>query len=173
MPRSPIALSVVLVAAVTSLAGCRHAPTVAAAPATFVPAPEQHCWWAAYRTTLPPDSVAARYARAFTAAGLSGARVSHLADTAWAEAGPTVLARPDRAGTYVARVVALRRGDSTFFRPFVSITLPRTATAEDSARLGGQHIGFCGEIGMASQTHGTAPRTDEREDSLALWRRRQ
>jgi hypothetical protein len=126
-----------------------------------------HCWWAAYRTALPPDSVAARYARAYTTVGLSNSSWSHLADTAWAEAGPTPLSREGTTLIYAGRVVAIRRGDTTFFRPF-------NALQEDdgSGHAGGHRIGFCAEVSRAALTGGTAPREEEPDDSLPLWRRR-
>jgi hypothetical protein len=139
-----------------------------------VAGPQEHCWWAAFRTVLPPDSVAARSARAYTALGLTGARWARLADTAWATAGPTALA--DGAGgvaggVYAARVVAFRRGDTTVFRPFVAARA-RGAVGADSAGPGALTISFCGAIGRAAQAGGTAPRDPEPDDSLAQWRRR-
>src|SRR5215211_4784730 len=119
-------------------AGCHKpkAPTVIA-PTTW---PEEgHCWWARYRTAIPPDSVAVRYARAFATLGLSGVGWSHQADTAWAEGGPTVLSRPNGTGLFAARVVAYRYGDTTFVRPFNAVR----STGEVNA--GGLAIGFCGD----------------------------
>lgn len=110
-----------------------------------------------------------------------GARWAHAADTAWAQGGPTALVGPDRGATvYAARVVAYRRGDTTFFRPFASVAAfasrPGDARADaapaEGASLEGRLIAFCGEIGRASQTHGAAPREEERDDSLPVWRRR-
>ena len=127
---------------------------------------EGHCWWAAYRTAMPPDSVAARYAQAFTTVGLAGAGWSRQADTAWAQAEPTLLTRPAGVGTYAMRVVAYRRGDTTFFRPFNAVR------ANEGANLGAMAIGFCGDVSRASKVPATAPYDEERDDSLPLWRRR-
>lgn len=134
--------------------------------------PEVHCWWAAFRTALPPDSVAVRSARAYATLGLAAGRSGRLADTAWAEAGPTVLAGPSRAGAYAARVVAYRRGDTTYYRPFLSVTPRDAATRADSGRLTRERIGFCGEIGRGAQIGGTAPAGEEPDDASPRWRRR-
>jgi hypothetical protein len=152
--------------------GCRRATPDRVRPAQIVQAPEEHCWWAAFRTTLPPDSVAARSVRAYTALGLEGAAWAHRADTAWAQAGPTVLAGPDRQGAYAARVVAYRRGDTTFYRPFTGFTPLDPAARADSARVARQRITFCGDIGRAAQVGGTAPDLEEPDDAAPLWRRR-
>jgi hypothetical protein len=155
-----------------AVGGCRRPAAADTRPAPFVPDPEEHCWWAAFRTVLPPDSVAARSAQAYTTLGLSGATSGHLADTAWAQAGPTVLAGPGRVGAYAARVVAYRRGDSTYYRPFVSVTPRDSAARADTARVTRERIGFCGEIGRAAQARGTAPADEEPDDAPPLWRRR-
>ena len=123
--------------------------------------PEQHCWWAAYRTTLPPDSVAARFERALTSIGFSGGRVGSLADTAWAQAGPTALASPE-LGTYAARVVAIRMRDSTHFRVFIA------GDTTDAGKL----IGMCGEIMRRAAFHAAVPSQEESDDSTPRWRRR-
>ena len=146
------------------IAGCRRpAQTAVASPALPT---EERCWYAPFRTALTPDSVAARYARAYTMLGLSRAEWSHRADTAWAQAGPSVLTDAGHMGTYAARVVALRRGDSTLFRTFVAV---RSSTSSDVAP---DQIGFCGETMRAAKAEGTAPRNEEPDDALPLWRRR-
>jgi hypothetical protein len=98
--------------------------------------------------------------------GLSRAEWSHRADTAWAQAGPSVLTDSGRVGTYAARVVALRRGDSTVFRTFVAL---RSSTSSDVAR---EQIGFCGETMRMAKAEATAPRIEEPDDALPIWRRR-
>ena len=128
----------------------------------------EHCWWAAYRTAMSPDSVAARYASAFTTVGLSNSRWSHLADTAWAEAGPTPLVRNAGTRTYSGRVVAIRRGDTTFFRQFNAVQLQPA----DSGGRGALAIGFCLDMNRAAMTGGIAPRDEEPDDAMPLWRRR-
>ena len=135
--RTVTVLVAVVVLAGLLIAGCRHpARTTSMSPAW---PPDERCWWAPFRTALPPDSVAVRFARAYMMLRMSRANWSHLADTAWAEAGPSVRADSGRVGTYAARVVAFRRGDSTLFRTFVAI---RSST---SPNVGGEQIGFCGE----------------------------
>jgi len=116
---------------------------------------------------MSADSVAARYAAAYTTLGLSNSGWSHLADTAWAEAGPTPLARDGDTLIYAGRVVAIRRGDTTFFRPFNALQ-----GDDGSGKAGAHRIGFCGEVSRAAMTGGTAPRDEEPDDSLPLWRRR-
>lgn len=170
--RRPFASVTVLATLIGALhGGCRH-------PARTTPTPtepaEGYCWWAVFRTPLPPDTVAARFAQAFTSLGLTGATWSHRADTALAHAGPTVLDGPRGGGTYAARVVAYRHGDTTRFRHFVAITPPPRGWAPpaDRVRPAGRHISFCGEIGRAAQTHGTAPREPNGEEKLDVWQRR-
>lgn len=165
--RLPLTMYVVLTALAGSLsAGChRSAPRVSTTPVT---SPQwDHCWWSAYRTAMSPDSVAARYAGAYTTVGLSNSSWSHPADTAWAEAGPTALSREGGTFSYAGRVVAIRRGDTTFFRPFNAVQ-PDDGTGKDT----GRRIGFCGEVSRAAMTGGAGPRDEEPDDSLPLWRRR-
>jgi hypothetical protein len=61
---------------------CRRTPPVLA-PTSNAPAPlaQQYCWWSSLRTSLPPDSVAARFARTFTTLGFAPAVVGVLRDT--------------------------------------------------------------------------------------------
>lgn len=163
-------LSVSALLATTLIAACHRS---AAAPAlTPVQAPESHCFWTAFRTTLPPDTVASRYARAFTTLGLTGAVTSHAADTAWAHAGPTPLTLPNGSGTYAARVVAFRRGDTTYYRPFVSLTADRQAAGEDSGRHTSRTIYFCGALAGAAQVHGVTQGRPGALEAMDVWRAR-
>lgn len=156
--------------ATTLVAAChRSAATPAATP---VRTPESYCFWTAFRTTLPPDTVAARYAHAFTTLGLTGATTSHAADTAWAHAGPTSLTLPNGSGTYAARVVAFRRGDSTYYRPFVSLTGDRQSAAEDSGRHTSRTISFCSALGGAAQVGGTTQGGPGALEAMDVWRAR-
>ena len=79
-------------------------------------------------------------------------------------------------GTYEARVVAYRQGDSTTFRHYASITSPAGGWAPPLDPLQGPavgHIGFCGELGRAALVHGISPRRQPNaEDSLAVFRPR-
>ena len=144
MRHTPAFRATVLAVAGTLSLGCHRAkPQAAITPRTALE--EMHCWWSAFRTMTPPDSVAARYARAYATLGLTETRWSHQADTAWAEGGPTMLTRPAGAGTYTAHVVAYRRGDTTFFRPFAGV---RPAGTENA---GAMLIPFCGDVARAAR----------------------
>jgi hypothetical protein len=164
MRRTPTVLVALSTAAGSMIAGCRRPPAETTSAALAWPA-EERCWWAPFRTALPPDSVAVRFARAYTTLGLTGATWSHRADTAWAQAGPSVLADSARRGTYAARVVAFRRGDTTLFRPFV-------ATPPDAPNPARDQIAFCGETMRVSRPLAIAPRVEEPDHALPLWRRR-
>ena len=164
--RSPLVLNASLLAVATALiAGC-HRTIAQTANEPVVWPTEEYCWWAPLRTTMLPDSVAARYSRAYATLGLTGAGWSHEADTAWAEAGPTVLERAASRAVYAARVVAYRRGDTTLVRPFVAVR------SDDSASVGSLSIPFCGDVIRAAHASTTQPRDDEKDDKLPLWRRR-
>jgi hypothetical protein len=92
------------------------------------------------------------------------------ADTAWAHAGPTLLQRGDALFTYESRIVAYRRGDSTVYRPFGSLTRARSVlTAMDSASSTGEVIGFCNAINKALGFHAWANRDPDAGDSLGVW----
>src|SRR3954463_9695256 len=80
---------------------------------------EEHCWWAVYRTSLPVDTVANRFARGFTSMGFVPSAVSRIGDTAWINAGPSPLPG-NGPGPIEARAVAYQAGDSTHFRTFVA-----------------------------------------------------
>jgi len=141
-------------------AACHRRVSATPTPMLAWPA-EGHCWWAAYRTTMPPDSVVTRFEGALASIGFSARRSGSLGDTAWAQGGPSTLERP-HAGTYAARVVAIRMGDSTQFRPFVAVD------TTDGARL----IEMCGEIMRRAAFHASVPREQEPDDSTPRWRRR-
>jgi hypothetical protein len=68
----------------------------------------------------------------------------------------------NEAGTYAARVVAIRVADTTRVRAFV---------AADSM-VGGRLISMCGEIMSRASIHAIVPREQEPDDSAARWRRR-
>ena len=155
----------VLVLACSFIAGCRRPAQTRAVASPAWPT-EERCWWAPFRTALGPDSVAARYARAYTMLGLSSAEWSHQADTAWAQAGPSALTDSGHVGTYAARVVAVRRGDTTRFRTFVAVR------SSASSGVASDQIGFCGDIMRAAKAEATAPRGEEPDDALPMWRRR-
>jgi hypothetical protein len=131
-------------------------------PAPTPPWPaEHHCWWAAFRTTMPPASVALRIGSALESLGLSNLRMGSLGDTTWAQAGPTKLTATD-SPTYAARAVAIRVGDSTRFRTFV---------AADTI-VGARLISMCGDIMSRAALGAIAPRNEEPDDTAPRWRRR-
>lgn len=161
-------------------AGCRHRrPAAAPGPAA---ASESPCWWAVFRSPLPLDTVAAHLVSAFTTLGLTNVSSAQQGDTVRAHAGPTRL--DDRfGGTYSARMVAFRRGDSTLYRYFVIAVPPSggwppsrdsvTATgAHLSVNPAGSMLGFCIAIANTAQNHGTAPKEPNGEESLPVWRQR-
>lgn len=154
------ALSLRMMAILVGSACHRTGAGAPPSPTTRWP-PEQHCWWAAYRTTMAPDSVATQFEAALESIGFARGHTRSLGDTAWAEAGPTALAAM-QAGTYAARVVAIRMADSTHVRVFVG--------ADSIA--GGRLIPMCGEIMSRAALRAVAPREQEPDDSTPRWRRR-
>jgi hypothetical protein len=163
--RGPLAVHVTLFVVTSALsAGC-HRSSVRSANSPRAQM-EDHCWWAALRTQTTPDSVAMRYAAAYTKLGLGSVGWAHQADTAWAQGGPTVLARPDGTGAVMARVVAYRRGDTTLVRPFVSVR------PTEPTNVGGLLISFCGDASREAKAQTIAPGDEERDDSLPVWRQR-
>lgn len=164
--RAAIAIRATLLAIAGTLIAACHRPDVQTASKSLGWPGEEHCWWLPLRTAMPPDSVAARYARAYAALGLSGTGWLRRADTAWAEGAPTALSRPASTGVYAARVVAYRHGDTTFVRPFVAV---RT---DDAVNTGNLTIPFCGDVAREAKALTTAPRDGAPDDSALVWRRR-
>jgi hypothetical protein len=164
--RGPLAIHATLLVVTSALsAGC-HRSSVQTSNSVPAQAEEDHCWWAAFRTKMTPDSVAVRYADAYTKLGLASVRWAQLADTAWAKGGPTVLSRPGGTGAVVARVVAYRRGDTTLVRPFVSVR------PTEPTNVGSLLLSFCGDAIREAKAQTTAPRDEEPDDSSPVWRRR-
>lgn len=119
---------------------------------------EDHCWWAVYRTSLPIDTVANRFAAAFTSIGFAPSAPSHVGDTAWINVGPSRLSGYE--GRQIeARMVAYRAGDSTHFRTFV-------------AAVESQAIALCRQISRAAPVGGVTLREPDGEEKLSVWRRR-
>ena len=134
-------------------------PKVAAVPVSL---DERHCWWAVYRTSLPLDTVANRFARAFTSIGFAPSAPSQVGDTAWINVGPSRLSGYE--GRLIeARMVAYRAGDSTHFRTFVA-TCASLATS--------QAIELCQQISRAAPVGGVTLREPDGEEKLSVWRRR-
>ena len=152
---SPLAVSTMILLGVSAQACKPSRPKVAVVPVSLN---EEHCWWAVYRTALPLDTVANRFARAFTKLGFAPSAPSQAGDTAWINAGPARLSgyggRPIEA-----RMVAYRAGDSTHFRTFV-------ATGASQA------IELCQQISQAAPVGGVTLREPDGEETLSVWRRR-
>lgn len=168
----------ITVAVALGAAACHRSAVPAPAPLAMQ---EEYCWWAVFRTALPPDSVAGHFVHAFAQLGLRDGSWSQRGDTTWAHAGPTRL-DAQHGAIYAARVVAYRAGDSTHFRHYVSVALPAGGwpASYDSATADGRHvavnpagdrIGFCGALGRAANVHGTAPASPDGEEKLELWTR--
>ncbi len=155
-----------LVAAIVMIAACRRNPETAVVPVPM--GVEEYCWWATWRTLYPLDTVVERTARAHGSVGLSGARRGRLGDTAWVESGPAWVTTPERAALF-ARAVAIRHGDTTFFRHFLARSVP---VGVDTSLNGRRHIEACGEITRAAQLQGTAPREPDDSSTEPRWRRR-
>jgi hypothetical protein len=152
---SPLAVLTVLSLGVSAHACKPSPPKVVVLPASLN---EEHCWWAVYRTALPLDTVADRFARAFTAIGFAPSPPSQVGDTAWINAGPSRLSGYE-GRPIEARMVAYRAGDSTHFRTFV-------ATGASQA------IELCQQISQAAPVGGVTLREPDGEEKLAVWRRR-
>ena len=99
--------------------GCR-APRPALVP-TSAPAPlaQQYCWWSSLRTSLPPDSVGARFARTFATLGFAPAIVGSLRDT-------TVYDDESRTAEPVATAVRVYAPRSVLPGDSASTTSPAT-----------------------------------------------
>jgi hypothetical protein len=133
----------------------RTPPKVAVVPVSLQ---EENCWWAVYRSPLPLDTVANRFAAAFTSVGFAPSAPSHLGDTAWINVGPSRLLGYE-GRSIEARMVAYRVGDSTHFRTFV-------------ATGGSQAIELCQQISRAAPVGGVTLREPDGEEKLSVWRRR-
>ncbi|MDQ6612159.1 MAG: hypothetical protein M3Y64_06975 [Gemmatimonadota bacterium] len=122
----------------------------------------EHCWWSVNRSLLPPDSVAEHFAHAYTTIGFTNAEWKHLADTAWADAGPTPI-RPEEPGVaYRAWAVAYRVADSTRYRYFVA----------SIGREPRSTIPLCISIANRAALHGVQLPQPTGEETLSVWRRR-
>lgn len=148
--------------AMSGLACAHPTPRTAPAPERL---PEEHCWWAVMRSTLPHDSVAARFARAFTAAGLPQVAVQRAGDTTWVTTGTAPLPaglQPNASPTarYATRVVTYQRGDSTRWRQFVGHT------------PGVNVIGACAQLQKGAAVGALALSEPDGEETLPVWQRR-
>lgn len=165
-----VAVALTLVAV---LVGCQHqSVAVSSQPALLPLSQENYCWWTLLLTTLPPDSVAARFQGSLAAGGLTNATWTQRADTAWAQAGPTLIPDSSLADAgYAARAVAYRHGDTTRFRFYVSVSAPsmgwpRTVNTQAIER---QLFSLCGRIAPSSIKWSRPARQPTWEDSLSVW----
>jgi hypothetical protein len=122
-----------------------------------------YCWWTALRSGLPPDTVAARFERAFTTLGFIGATRTRGADTAifddketaWepvaeyalAHAGPSPLPGEPAGVTFEGWAVAWVRSDTTRIRYYLART-PRDSTPR---------LDLCRALWSAAMRAGSAP----------------
>jgi hypothetical protein len=144
-----------------------------------LPSQWEHCWWTVIRSTLPPDSVASRFRRAFVTVGLGGVHWTKSADTIWVRAAgaliPTQL--PFDTATYGAtvwsRVVAFPHGDSTHFRLYTAITAPPQGwrhLADSSHIVTQRHFAACEAIASAAEVRWIRRLGDPgEEEKLPVW----
>ena len=130
-----------------------------------------HCYWAVFRSPLPPDSLAVHFQRAYSALGLTNATWTRQADTVWAHAGPTPLNGDLASAVAESRVVGYLRNDSTYFRHYVAVLPPPGGWPHDTVNVTARQIEFCGEIGKAAAVNGWAPRNPDGEETLKVWTR--
>jgi hypothetical protein len=162
MTSAPIDLRIgSLVLALCAATGCHRTRVDAPAPATVPPLAQQYCWWTSLRTSLPPDTVGARFARAFTTLGFSNVEQRANVDTVLVDDSNHVpepvpkafvihahsaelpldsgVAQP--TGRYEGLAVAWVRADTTRVRYYL---------ARDPAMTGATHIGRCGALWRAA-----------------------
>ena len=162
---------VILPVAIVLAIAC-HKPKPSLAPARIVLF-ESHCWWSVNRSLLPPDSVAARFQRAYSAVGFTHTELRHQGDTAWAYAGPSPI-NPNLPGVdYATWSVAYQLGDSTHYRWFVAGSRdPKTVRSIGGADSGDFLIPLCGRIMKQAAIPSVVLREPTGEESLSVWRRR-
>jgi hypothetical protein len=153
---------------------CHRQGIVSEAPYERVPSSWTYCWWTLLLTELPPDSVVARFNRAYVATGQLHATSTQHGDTAWTRAGPTPFEVDSSHATYWSRVVAFRQNDTTRFRYYVAIMPPSREwrQAADSSEANSNNIPICARIAKAAAIPTWVPRRDPNwEDSLTVWDR--
>src|SRR3954465_14079215 len=140
-----IRILLITTAVATAGVGCRArfraAPSLSAGTTLWC--------WSITRTSLPPESVSVRLARAFTSAGLTGAATLQLGDTAWVHAGPSPLSDFIADVRFEARAEAFRQADSTRVRYEVGIAPPAGAWSAFADTTAAKRRGsaLCSEIG--------------------------
>ena len=171
MSRSVILASCALCSCILASA-CRHQTPAAEAPAA---APSSHvreyCWWAVLRSRRTPDSVAARFRRAYSELRLARITTGTWGDTVWAHAGPTWVSTNTTNASYESGAVAYSRGDSTHFRYYVTIAAPPGGwiRQSDSVEANRRDIDFCADIARHAAIGWTAPNEPTGEESLSVW----
>jgi hypothetical protein len=146
-----------------------------------VPANWQHCWWTVIRSTLPADTVAADFRRAFVTVGLANIHWTRSGDTIWVRGGPAPLLPSDLpfdtasyGATFWSRAVAFPQKDSTHFRLYVAIVppvggWPRAVPASSSVHSG---IPACEAVARASGVRWIKRAGDPGdEEKLPVWSR--
>jgi hypothetical protein len=147
---------------VACLEPARSAATVTPALARVT----EHCWWSTNRTALPPDSVTARFQRAFAALGFTGIARASGGDTAWVQTSPTALSSTPPERSYAMHAVAYAAGDSTRYRYFLSAV--GAAAADDTAQ--GAVIPLCTAVARAAAIPGVQPAQPTGEETATVWR---
>jgi hypothetical protein len=164
-------LSGILFCGLSLGAACQHpAPALAPTSKATAPLAQQYCWWSSLRTSLPPDSVGARFARTFTTLGFAPAVVGVLRDT-------TVYDEESHTTEQVAMAVRVHAprsvvpGDSatgalpTLHSEGLAIAWVRADTtriryylAHDRELSGAESIGRCTTLWRAAMGNASAPR---------------
>lgn len=147
-----------LLFAIALSAACRRPITIANSP---LPPAESYCWWAVVASPLGADSVAQRYARAFTAYGIADLRIDAIGDTILVEAGPTRTPSLD-PGQVATRLVVIPSENGSRFRHFVTL----------SPDVDGRVIEVCGALAAAAQVGAVSPRDPTGAEALPVWTRR-
>jgi hypothetical protein len=167
---------------IVCLAGfaCRRPVQLAPVPS---PANWHFCWWTAIRSTLPSDSVAAHYRRAFVTVGLTSVKWTRSADTIWVRGGPAPVLQSDahpldtaQAGeTFWSRIAVFPQQDSSHFRLYVAIVAPPRGWAhpDDSSGIAiRQQFGACELVARAADVRWLRRSGDPGdEEKLPVWSR--
>jgi hypothetical protein len=154
------------------LVGCRHRAEPMDAPTAMTrPHVREYCWWAVLRSSRSPDSVGARFKRAYEELELSTVSTGRWGDTVWAHAGPSRVSTRMTNASYESGALAYALGDSTHFRYFVAITAPPGGwiRRSDSVEATKGDIDFCTDIARHAAIGWTAPNEPAGEESLPLW----
>jgi hypothetical protein len=151
---------------------CRHqaAPLVAAVSAP-TSKPREFCS-PVLRSTRMPDSVVARFRRAYGEMRLANVTTGRWGDTVWAHAGASESPASKTTALYESGAVGYSRGDSTLFRYFVITSAPPGgwARATDSVAASGVHFDYCAAVTRLVIPIGIyVPKELAGEESLSLW----